>query len=323
MQEAPLDNESGFPIGYNGTIIVHTDRENLDNILPLGHTVPIWKVLAKIATQDLTRVSLPVILAEPLNALQRSTEMMANFNIVEMLVQKDQTREDASCKRLALCGIMQTCHILDQRARIKKPFNPILGETFELVNPKFRFFCEQVSHHPPITAYQGETDGFKVESISWVDQSFHFNKGYGALKYKQYGLQTYLLDQYKDVIKLSKMDLSACNFIMGNQMVEMEGKLQGINETNGDKLEIQFTPNTWRQNGTIAGQVYNADGKLMWTIEGVQGGFVDLIDSEGNREQIYKYIPFTAEEGRQYHLRQYQKQLNCLTDEMRNSGFIP
>lgn len=36
--------------------------------------------------------------------------------------------------------------------RLNKPFNPILGETFELKRPTYLYFAEQVSHHPPITA---------------------------------------------------------------------------------------------------------------------------------------------------------------------------
>jgi hypothetical protein len=33
-----------------------------------------------------------------------------------------------------------------------KPFNPILGETFEFITGDCKFFAEQVSHHPPIAA---------------------------------------------------------------------------------------------------------------------------------------------------------------------------
>jgi pterin-4a-carbinolamine dehydratase len=33
-----------------------------------------------------------------------------------------------------------------------KPFNSILGETFEITNSKFDYIAEQVSHHPPISA---------------------------------------------------------------------------------------------------------------------------------------------------------------------------
>ena len=33
-----------------------------------------------------------------------------------------------------------------------KPFNPILGETFEFTTKDIECVSEQVSHHPPITA---------------------------------------------------------------------------------------------------------------------------------------------------------------------------
>ena len=36
--------------------------------------------------------------------------------------------------------------------RTKKPFNPMLGETYELVTEDFKFISEQVSHHPPVSA---------------------------------------------------------------------------------------------------------------------------------------------------------------------------
>jgi hypothetical protein len=39
--------------------------------------------------------------------------------------------------------------------RTSKPFNPLLGETYELKNEgdaPFHYVAEQVSHHPPISA---------------------------------------------------------------------------------------------------------------------------------------------------------------------------
>jgi hypothetical protein len=40
-------------------------------------------------------------------------------------------------------------------ARWAKPFNPILGETWEAALPDgSRIYLEQISHHPPISAFQ-------------------------------------------------------------------------------------------------------------------------------------------------------------------------
>jgi len=55
-----------------------------------------------------------------------------------------------------------------QRERTKKPFNPILGETYEYITDKHRYFAEQVSHHPPVTAFNLESEGFQLQSFSNV-----------------------------------------------------------------------------------------------------------------------------------------------------------
>ena len=45
--------------------------------------------------------------------------------------------------------------------RLAKPFNPLLGETYEIVNSKFRFFIETVSHHPPIAVFDCQGENFR------------------------------------------------------------------------------------------------------------------------------------------------------------------
>jgi hypothetical protein len=67
-----------------------------------------------------------------------------------------------SCKRLALVGAYTLAATAQNRYRMKKCFNPILGETYEFVADKYRILSEQVSHHPPIFAYKVEGDGYSV-----------------------------------------------------------------------------------------------------------------------------------------------------------------
>jgi hypothetical protein len=49
--------------------------------------------------------------------------------------------------------------------RISKPFNPLLGETYEVVTPRYRAVSEQVSHHPPVEAMQCQGEGFVVQKV--------------------------------------------------------------------------------------------------------------------------------------------------------------
>lgn len=36
----------------------------------------------------------------------------------------------------------------------QKPFNPMLGETYELVTDKYKMISELAVHHPPIITYE-------------------------------------------------------------------------------------------------------------------------------------------------------------------------
>lgn len=80
-------------------------------ILPLNHSIPVYKIIAKVIRQDMSRVALPVILNEPLNALQRSVEILYPENIVNAITEKDlpdniPDTPKASTKRLILCGLL-------------------------------------------------------------------------------------------------------------------------------------------------------------------------------------------------------------------------
>ena len=69
----------------------------------------------------------------------------------------DELTKAAAAKDTLLRMVYTLGSVLKQhnyvKHRCKKPFNPMLGETYELVTEHYRFFAEQVSHHPPISAY--------------------------------------------------------------------------------------------------------------------------------------------------------------------------
>lgn len=48
----------------------------------------------------------------------------------------------------------------------------MLGETFEVVTPTYRVLCEQVSHHPPITAINCQGEGYSVEKTMQMNVKF-------------------------------------------------------------------------------------------------------------------------------------------------------
>jgi hypothetical protein len=68
-------------------------------------------------------------------------------------------------KRLGLLGVLLCIQHTDFEKQPSKPFNPLLGETYELINDNFEFLSEQVSHHPPITA--NYCKGKKTNYVLW------------------------------------------------------------------------------------------------------------------------------------------------------------
>lgn len=55
----------------------------------------------------------------------------------------------------------------------RKPFNPILGETWQATLPQdgTQLFVEQISHHPPVSAFQMQGPGQMVMSSTDIAAS--------------------------------------------------------------------------------------------------------------------------------------------------------
>lgn len=118
-------------------------RENKRTELPYKgeiQTVSVWKILSKFIGQELSRVSLPVILNEPLSALQKNCEMLC---LGHELYDKAAV-EDDPVRRIVLAACGNTTLFATTKVRNRKPFNPMLGETYEMVTDKFRFVAEKV-----------------------------------------------------------------------------------------------------------------------------------------------------------------------------------
>ena len=88
-----------------------------------------------------------MFLNEPLSLSQKAAEMMFFNDLLEKSVEQPTVS-----LRLAYVATWAIAGNIFFLGRTDKPFNPLLGETYELVAPKYRFLAELVSHHPPILA---------------------------------------------------------------------------------------------------------------------------------------------------------------------------
>lgn len=83
---------------------------------------------------------MPVIINEPLSALQRNGE----FLCCGEAKYREAAECDDSMRRLILTYIASITGLYTLKKRKKKPFNPMLGETFEMVGEHYRFIAEKI-----------------------------------------------------------------------------------------------------------------------------------------------------------------------------------
>jgi hypothetical protein len=103
--------------------------------------------------QDITKLSLPSILCHPFSML----ELLSHRELLLFHILFELDSLENPLDRFMVI-VKWYLSLLRQETIEKKPFNPVLGETHvsyvEHTNSDFtEFISEQVSHHPPITAF--------------------------------------------------------------------------------------------------------------------------------------------------------------------------
>lgn len=132
--------------------------------------VSLWSLIKEMVGRDLTRVCLPVYFNEPLSALQKTAEDLEYSELLDQAA----TKAPISIERLLLVAAFAVSAYSSTVDRTAKPFNPLLGETYELVHVEkgFRFLAEKVSHHPTIIAAVAEGRQWRFEGDAEVKSKF-------------------------------------------------------------------------------------------------------------------------------------------------------
>uniref|UniRef100_A0A8C6CUK7 Oxysterol-binding protein n=1 Tax=Moschus moschiferus TaxID=68415 RepID=A0A8C6CUK7_MOSMO len=190
-----------------------------------------------LSSPYLAPITMPVIFNEPLSFLQRLTEYMEHA----YLIQKASSFADP-VERIQWVAAFTVSAVASQWERTGKPFNPLLGETYELVRDDlgFRLISEQVSHHPPISAFHAE--GLNNDFI------FH-GSIYPKLKFwgksieaKPKGTMTLELLEHNEAYTWMNPTCCVHNIIVGKLWIEQYGKAEMTNHKTGDKCVLNFKP---------------------------------------------------------------------------------
>uniref|UniRef100_A0A2K6LWZ2 Oxysterol-binding protein n=1 Tax=Rhinopithecus bieti TaxID=61621 RepID=A0A2K6LWZ2_RHIBE len=116
-----------------------------------NYSLNLWSIMKNCIGRELSRIPMPVNFNEPLSMLQRLTEDLEYHHLLDKAVHCT-----SSVEQMCLVAAFSVSSYSTTVHRIAKPFNPMLGETFELDrldDMGLRSLCEQVSHHPPSAAH--------------------------------------------------------------------------------------------------------------------------------------------------------------------------
>ncbi|TKA78156.1 hypothetical protein B0A49_01943 [Cryomyces minteri] len=230
--------------------------------------ISLWGILKSMIGKDMTKMTLPVSFNEPTSLLQRVTEDVEYTDLLETAAERTDPTE-----RMVYVAAFAASEYASTIGRVAKPFNPLLGETYEYARPDkgYRFFIEQVSHHPPIGAAWAESANWEYYGESAVKSKFYGKSfdinplGTWFLRLRPTGSP-----HKEELYTWKKVTSSVIGIITGNPTVDNYGPMEIKNWTTGEKCVLEFKPRGWKASSAyqVSGKVLDAQGNTRWSIGG-------------------------------------------------------
>ncbi|KAG2451873.1 hypothetical protein HYH02_003648 [Chlamydomonas schloesseri] len=250
----------------SGRARVYEGRDRLPAPKPLGRGFSIWSILKNMIGRDLTKITMPATINEPTSMTQRMAEVLENRTLLE----KAATTPN-SLDRLMLVSCWLLAGYNSQPQRDNKPFNPLLGETFEWVAPDgtARYLCEQVSHHPPVSCFVGEGAG--EQGYSLYGEVETKTKFWGkAIECILAGHMEVRLKAWDEEYRFNLGTITINDVILGRFWIDLSCDMKIRNEKTGETSRLVIKPcrGVLKERGKCEGTVYDAFGKEVWKISG-------------------------------------------------------
>lgn len=241
----------------------------------------LWTKVSGLIGKDTTSLlSLPVSLFEPISVLQSMCEPLRHADILDKCCEQED-EIDRICYVAAY-----TVALYSGYTRTKKPFNPVLGETFEFIpqNKSYRTISEQVSHHPPIgIVHTIAPDRWTLQQESHIQAKFWGN----SVDINGIGHNHLTLTKYGDHFSWNNPTSCCHNIIFGRMWIEHFGTVPIVNNKTGDVATINFKKGGWFEgiNYDITGEAHDKDGNLKAVISGKWNDHVSItrVDENGNK----------------------------------------
>uniref|UniRef100_A0A1I8HVB7 Oxysterol-binding protein n=1 Tax=Macrostomum lignano TaxID=282301 RepID=A0A1I8HVB7_9PLAT len=225
-----------------------------------------WEFMKNCIGKELTRIAMPISFNEPLSFLQRVTEYLEYSKLLFQAA-----RSDDPVQRLEYIAALVVSGASSNWDRLSKPFNPLQGETYELDRTRdlgFRAVCEQVSHHPPTSAYHAEAaDGSWLFHGSVSPKLSFWGK---TVDVAPKGVVTVELPKRDEVYTYQNVPCKVHNILFGKLWVEHCGDVTITNHRTGHRCELRWHQSSWFSSDyhRITGYIYDGKGRKQKALYG-------------------------------------------------------
>ncbi|KAK3157093.1 hypothetical protein QOZ80_2AG0116060 [Eleusine coracana subsp. coracana] len=226
--------------------------------------VSLWSMIKDNVGKDLTKVCLPVYFNEPLSSLQKCFEDLEYSDLLDQAYECG-LRGD-SLMRILYVAAFAVSGYASTDSRPCKPFNPLLGETYEADFPEkgVRFFSEKVSHHPMVVACHCEGKGWKF----WGDSNLKSKFWGQSIQLDPTGVLTIEFDD-GETFQWSKVTTTINNLIIGRVYCHHHG-IMNISGNKQYSCKLTFKEQSFldRNPRQVQGVVKDSNGTKVATLVG-------------------------------------------------------
>lgn len=227
----------------------------------------LWSIMKNCIGKDLSKIPVPVNFSEPISFLQRLCE---DFEYSEILDRAASCTDDY--EQMALVAAFTVSSYSSTAIRAGKPFNPLLGETYEFDRREdlgWRCMAEQVMHHPPMVAQYCESE-LGGGWTCWQEFTMRSKFKGKYLEVEPLGITHLVFKNSGNHYTWRKVKTVVHNIVIGKLWIDQHGEMEVVNHLRGDKCYMKFEPYSYF-GGTpkkVTGTVTNADGKVEWVLNG-------------------------------------------------------
>ncbi|XP_073802967.1 oxysterol-binding protein-related protein 8 isoform X4 [Danio rerio] len=200
----------------------------------------IWTLLKQVRPgMDLSKVVLPTFILEPRSFLDKLSDYYYHADFLsEAAVEENAYNRMKKVVKWYISGFYK------KPKGLKKPYNPIIGEMYRCLwihsrtNSKTFYIAEQVSHHPPVSAFyvSNRKDGFCLSGSILAKSKFYGNSLSAILDGEA---RLTFLNRGEDYVM--NMPYAHCKGILyGTMTLELGGQVCIACEKTGYSAQLEF-----------------------------------------------------------------------------------